>query len=302
MAAVTSTIVALGGVGLSVNQAIKAGKEKKAADAAAITAEAAMRAVKEENVMKQVQVPTLGYDLAQQGQAQRDVSAISALQGAGAAGVIGGIGKVAQSGAAADLQLAAQAGQQQYQRDMSVAQAGQGIEGRRAQREFGIESNALAGAQAASAAAQAQQNQAYQGIASGLLGAAGSGQLGLQAMGMEGNYLDNLTSIQQTKQLRAAGQQRYTNTTTKPFSPGRCLSCIAAKFVSILFAKSDTALNDELALLSNILYSLWFILPDLTSLLILYKLSTICVAPPITNSFNVWSLNSSFSLTISILF
>tara|TARA_R110002074_G_scaffold140672_1_gene286914 strand:+ start:1754 stop:2404 length:651 start_codon:yes stop_codon:yes gene_type:complete len=216
MAAVTSTIVALGGVGLSVNQAIKAGKEKKAADAAAITAEAAMRAVKEENVMKQVQVPTLGYDLAQQGQAQRDVSAISALQGAGAAGVIGGIGKVAQSGAAADLQLAAQAGQQQYQRDMSVAQAGQGIEGRRAQREFGIESNALAGAQAASAAAQAQQNQAYQGIASGLLGAAGSGQLGLQAMGMEGNYLDNLTSIQQTKQLRAAGQQRYTNTTTKP--------------------------------------------------------------------------------------
>jgi len=216
MAAVTSTIVALGGVGLSAAQAIKAGKEKKAADEAAVKAEAAMRAVKEENVMKQVQVPTLGYDLAQQGQAQRDVSAISALQGAGAAGVIGGIGKVAQSGAAADLQLAAQAGQQQYQRDMSVAQAGQGIEGRRAQREFGIESNALAGAQAASAAAQAQQNQAYQGIASGLLGAAGSGQLGLQAMGMEGNYLDNLTSIQQTNQLASAGTgTRFTDTTTK---------------------------------------------------------------------------------------
>ena len=216
MAAVTSTIVALGGVGLSAAQAIKAGKEKKAADEAAVKAGAAMRAVKEENVMKQVQVPTLGYDLAQQGQAQRDVSAISALQGAGAAGVIGGIGKVAQSGAAADLQLAAQAGQQQYQRDMSVAQAGQGIEGRRAQREFGIESNALAGAQAASAAAQAQQNQAYQGIASGLLGAAGSGQLGLQAMGMEGNYLDNLTSIQQTNQLASAGTgTRFTDTTTK---------------------------------------------------------------------------------------
>ena len=97
-----------------------------------------MRAVKEENVMKQVQVPTLGYDLAQQGQAQRDVSAISALQGAGAAGVIGGIGKVAQAGAATDLQLAAQAERAQSQRDMAVAQAGQGIEGRRAQREFGI--------------------------------------------------------------------------------------------------------------------------------------------------------------------
>jgi len=217
MAAVTSTIVALGGVGLSAAQAIKAGKEKKAADDAARKAEAAMRAVKEENVMKQVQVPTLGYDLAQQGQAQRDVSAISALQGAGAAGVIGGIGKVAQAGAATDLQLAAQAERAQSQRDMAVAQSGQAIEGRRAQREFGIESNALAGAQAASAAAQAQQNQAYQGIASGLLGAAGSGQLGLQAMGMEGNYLDNLTAIQQTNQLAAAGTgTRFTNTTTKP--------------------------------------------------------------------------------------
>jgi hypothetical protein len=217
MAAVTSTIVALGGVGLSAAQAIKAGKEKKAAGDAAVKAEAAMRAVKEQNVMKQVQVPTLGSELAQQSQAQRDVSAISALQGAGAAGVIGGIGKVAQSGAAADLQLAAQAGQQQYQRDMAVAQAGQGIEGRRAQREFGIESNALAGAQQASAAAQAQQNQAIQGAFSGLLGAAGSGQLAGQAMGMEGNYFDNLTSIQQSNQLAAAGTgTRYTNTTTTP--------------------------------------------------------------------------------------
>ena len=208
MAAVTSTIIALGGVGLSVAQAVKAGKEKKAADAAALKADKAMRAVKEENVMKQVQVPTLGYDLAQQGQAQRDVSAISALQGAGAAGVIGGIGKVAQTGAAADLQLAAQAERAQSQRDMAVAQTAQGIEGRRAQREFGIESNALAGAQQASAAAQAQQNQAIQGAFSGLLGAAGSAQMAGQAMGMGGNYFDNLTSLQQTNRL--------TQTTTQP--------------------------------------------------------------------------------------
>ena len=208
MAAVTSTIIALGGVGLSVAQAVKAGKEKKAADAAALKADKAMRAVKEENVMKQVQVPTLGYDLAQQGQAQRDVSAISALQGAGAAGVIGGIGKVAQTGAAADLQLAAQAERSQSQRDMAVAQTAQGIEGRRAQREFGIESNALAGAQQASAAAQAQQNQAIQGAFSGLLGAAGSAQMAGQAMGMGGNYFDNLTSLQQTNILA--------QTTTQP--------------------------------------------------------------------------------------
>jgi len=190
-------------------QAIKAGKEKKAADAAAVTAEAAMRAVKEENVMKQVQVPTLGYDLAQQGQAQRDVSTISALQGAGAAGVIGGIGKVAQAGAAADLQLAAQAERAQSQRDMAVAQSGQAIEGRRAQREFGIESNALAGAQNASAAAQAQKNQAIEGMFSSALSGAGSAQMAGQAIGMPGDgfqdYLKNLGSIQNTNAAASAG-------------------------------------------------------------------------------------------------
>jgi len=210
MAAITSTVVALGGVGLSAAQAIKANKDQKKADAAALQAEQAMRNVREENVMKQVQVPTLGYDLAQEAQAQRDVSQIAALQGAGAAGVIGGIGKVAQAGAAADLKLAAAAGQQQYQRDLAVAQAGQGIEQRRATREFATEQAALAGAQAASQEAQLRKQQAGQGIFSGLLGAAGSAQLAGQAMGMEGtgfqDYLSNLLSIQQTN--IAAGQKQ----------------------------------------------------------------------------------------------
>ena len=169
MAAITSTVVALGGVGLSAAQAIKAGKDKKRADDAALQAEQAMRNVREQNVMKQVQVPTLGYDLAQEAQAQRDVSQIAALQGAGAAGVIGGIGKVAQAGAAADLQLAAKADAAQYQRDLAVAQAGQGIEQRRATREFNIEGAALAGAQAAPQEAQQRKQQASQGIFSGLL-------------------------------------------------------------------------------------------------------------------------------------
>lgn len=187
MAAITSTVVALGGVGVSAIQAIKAGKDQKKADAAALQAEQAMRNVREENVMKQVQVPTLGYDLAQEAQAQRDVSQIAALQGAGAAGVIGGIGKVAQAGAAADLQLAAKADAAQYQRDLAVAQAGQGIEQRRATREFNIEGAALAGAQRASQEAQLRKQQAAQGIFSGLLGAAGSAQLAGQALGMGGS-------------------------------------------------------------------------------------------------------------------
>lgn len=213
MAAITSTVVALGGVGVSAIQAIKANKDQKKADAAALQAEQAMRNVREENVMKQVQVPTLGYDLAQEAQAQRDVSQIAALQGAGAAGVIGGIGKVAQAGAAADLQLAAKADQAQYQRDLAVAQAGQGIEQRRATREFNIEGAALAGAQRASQEAQLRKQQAAQGIFSGLLGAAGSGQLAGQALqqvggfkGMgDGAYLEALQGIQGTNMLYQAG-------------------------------------------------------------------------------------------------
>ena len=208
MAAITSTVVALGGVGLSVAQAIKANKDQKKADAAALQAEQAMRNIKEENVMKQVQVPTLGYDLAQEAQAQRDVSQIAALQGAGAAGVIGGIGKVAQAGAAADLQLAAKADAAQYQRDLAVAQAGQGIEQRRATREFNIEGAALAGAQRASQEAQQRKQQAAQGIFSGLLGAAGSAQLAGQALTMPSGqgYLQNLLAIQQSNIAASAGQ------------------------------------------------------------------------------------------------
>mgnify|MGYP003634441245 CR=1 FL=1 len=211
MAAITSTIIAGAGIALSAGQAIKANKEKKAADEQAVKAEAAMRGVKEQNMMKQQQVPTLGYDLAKESQAQRDVSTISALQGAGAAGVIGGIGKVAQAGAAADLQLAAQAEQAQFKRDTMQSQAAMGIEQRRAGREFNIEASQLAGAQAASQAAQAQQNQAVQGIFSGLLGAAGSLQTGIQAGQMEGNYLDNLGSLQNSNAIA----RRYTNTTTQ---------------------------------------------------------------------------------------
>ncbi len=217
MAAITSTVIAGAGLAMGAAQAIKANKDKKDADTAARRAEAAMRSVKEENVMKEVQVPTLGFDLAQEAQAQRDVSTISALQGAGAAGVIGGIGKVAQAGAAADLQLAAQAQTAQAQRDMAVAQAGQGIEQRRAQREFGIEGSALAGAQAASQAAQAQQNQAITGMFSSALSGAGSLQTGLQASQMTKQqkadpnldiytYLQNLGSIQNTNAAMSAGQ------------------------------------------------------------------------------------------------
>ena len=83
-------------------------------------------------------MPTLGFDLAQEAGAQRDAQALSAIQGAGAAGVIGGVGQLAQVGQQGDLELAASAQEAQYNRDLQQANAGQGIEARRAEREYGI--------------------------------------------------------------------------------------------------------------------------------------------------------------------
>lgn len=138
MAAVTSTLVALGGVGLSAAQAIKANKDMKAASAAAVQAKNQLKQIKETNPFKAVQTPMLGMELAQQQQAQREAQMVGALQGTGAEGVIGGIGQLAQAGNEQDLQLAAQANQAQYGRDMAQAEAEMGIEARRADREFNM--------------------------------------------------------------------------------------------------------------------------------------------------------------------
>ena len=138
MAAVTSTIVALGGLGLSAAQAIKANKDMKIAGKASQDASNQLKGIKEQNAFKNVQVPTLGFDLAQQAGAQSDAQALSTIESAGAAGVIGATGQLAQVGLKRDLELAASAEKAQYSRDLEQANAEQGIEARRGEREFGI--------------------------------------------------------------------------------------------------------------------------------------------------------------------
>ena len=136
MAAVTSTLVALGGVGLSAAQAIKANKDMKQAASAADLAKNQLKQIKETNPFKAVQTPMLGFELAQQQQSQREAQMVGALQGTGAEGVIGGIGQLAQAGNEQDMQLAAQANQTQFQRDMAQAEAESGIEARKAERDW----------------------------------------------------------------------------------------------------------------------------------------------------------------------
>ena len=166
MAAVTSTIVALGGLGLSAAQAIKANKEMKLAGKASEKASAELKGIKEQNAFKNVQVPTLGFDLAQQAGAQRDAQALSAIQGAGAAAVIGGVGQLAQAGLQQDLALSASAQEAQYNRDLQQANAGQGIEARRGEREFNIGMGAKQDAEIQRSEAAARKTAAIEGMVS----------------------------------------------------------------------------------------------------------------------------------------
>jgi hypothetical protein len=174
MAAVTSTLVALGGVGLSAAQAIKANKDMKKASSQYGLAMNNMKQIKEVNQFKGVQVPTLGFELAQQGQDQQTQQGIAALQGVGAEGVIGGIGALVGAGNEAYLQQAAQANQAQYQRDMAQAEAGQGIEARRAEREYNIGINDAMDASMRRAQSESNRNQAI-GSAFSALGTAAGG-------------------------------------------------------------------------------------------------------------------------------
>ena len=152
----------------------------KIAGKASQDASAQLKGIKEQNAFKNVQVPTLGFDLAQQAGAQRDAQALSAIQGAGAAGVIGGVGQLAQVGLQGDLALAASAQEAQYNRDLQQANAGQGIEARRGEREFNIGMGEKMDAEAQRADAAARKTAAINSM---------SQSAGLALTGI-GTYLD----------------------------------------------------------------------------------------------------------------
>jgi hypothetical protein len=174
MAAVTSTLVALGGIGVSAAQAIKSNQQMKQAASAADLAKSQLKQIKETNPFKAVQTPMLGMELAQQQQSQREAQMVGALQGTGAEGVIGGIGQLAAAGNEQDLALAAQANQTQFQRDMAQAEAEQGIQARKAERDWTAGIGEIQQQNMMRAQAEANRNSAIEG-ALGFAGMAASG-------------------------------------------------------------------------------------------------------------------------------
>ena len=164
MAAVTGAAIAVAGLGMSAAQAIKASKDMKTADNAAKAAKNELSKISETNAFKQVQVPTLGFNLAQQSQAQRSASALSAVQSAGAEGVIGGVGQIMQAGNEQDLQLAAQADEAKFRRDAMQAEAEMGISARKQERDYFIGSTEAASQEARRSQAESNRNAAIEGM------------------------------------------------------------------------------------------------------------------------------------------
>jgi len=162
MAAVTGAMIALGGLGVSAAQAIKQNKAMKEADSVSQKASKYIKGITEQNAFKQTQVATLGTQLAQQSQAQREAQTMNMLQGAGAEGVIGGVGQLTTANNQSDLQRAAELDQMQYERDTMQAQAQQGINARKQEREFEVGMSEKQDAEMRRAQAEANRNAAIE--------------------------------------------------------------------------------------------------------------------------------------------
>ena len=167
MPAVTS-IIAAAGAAASAGQAVAANQRRKKDEAAAKEAASRLRGLTETDYSAGLQVPTMGYDLAQQGIQQQQASGLQALQEAGAAGVIGGVPSMNQSANEAQLQLSADLQQAEYNRDLYRSQNRQGIEGRRMEREFNLGDSELYGAQMSALQNKQMVNQGVAGAFSGL--------------------------------------------------------------------------------------------------------------------------------------
>jgi hypothetical protein len=176
MAAATAVIsagVALAGVGLSVNQAVQANKDKKKAQSAATAAANRMKNIKEENAFKDIEMPTLGFELAQQSADRAMMSGVQSVQGAGAEAVIGALPGMMQVGSEQQLQLAAQANEAQMGLEMAKAEAQQGANMRNTLGEREFTYAQLQGAQNAAAQAEMNKQQGISGAVQGLGSAVG---------------------------------------------------------------------------------------------------------------------------------
>jgi len=161
MAAVTSTILALGGLGLSAGQAIKGAQQKKQANLAAKNAAGALKGLQETDMYSGVQSPDIAK-LAQQMAAQENASALSVAKDMGAEGAAQVPGMV-QANNQSMLQASQAQAQQDYARDTFVAGGKQDVEARNIARKSDALQSELQGAQIAANEGQDMMMQGLQG-------------------------------------------------------------------------------------------------------------------------------------------
>lgn len=178
MAATTTAIVALGGLGLSAAQYAQANKKQKEAQKAAEQFTSELKNISRINNYKALGVPTLGYDLAKESQAQSTVASLDALKSMGAEGA-GLVPRVQQKNLEQDLALAAKMEQAQNRRDMLVMQEQSAIDLEKTNRDAEILTAQATGAQQAAADAQKQKTKAIEGMV-------GSAVAGLGAINPKG--------------------------------------------------------------------------------------------------------------------
>ena len=162
MAAVTSTLMAVGGLGLSASQMVQANKDRQAASTAAKQAASTIKGTRQANAFQALQAPDVA-SLAQQANLQSQAQSVQALQEMGPEGAAM-IANVGQGARAANLQAAQNQAGINYQRDTAQAQAQQGINRDQYLTETNLAMSQLQGAQQADVNAQAQKNAAITGI------------------------------------------------------------------------------------------------------------------------------------------
>jgi len=163
----TASTIILGSIaaGGSAMNIIQGANAKAEAQSAAGKAAQSIAQMQEVDKFKNLQVPTLGLEMAQQNVQARQAQQLQGLQDIGAAGVLGGLTALSQQSQQQDLALAAQAQEAQYARDLAQAQNAQEIERRNLARQTGLETARLEGAQNAAAYGQSQINAGIQGLA-----------------------------------------------------------------------------------------------------------------------------------------
>jgi hypothetical protein len=181
MAIATSTAIGLGVAAAASGYQIYQGEQaKNKAAAAAQTAQEQLAKVSEENKFQDLKIPTLGLDMAQENIQADQQATLQALQEGGASTLLGGLTASGENARKANLELAAQGQEAEYQRNLDVNQNEQQLEANRAQREAGIYGAELAGAQQARAGGEALTNAGISGLASAGL------QAGLAGMDTDG--------------------------------------------------------------------------------------------------------------------